>query len=113
MRTDDAYAVLMERLNVPGSARLRRILEGLMTPDQARMVVELPGTPEEVAEKTGIDARRVKDALEELFYNGAIVPRGDLVHRELYRFHRDIGSFHDNTLATEQLDVEKDSGTIS
>ncbi len=108
MSNNDVYGQLVDILQSPGSTRLRLILEHLMTPDQARMVLALPGTPAEVAEKTGFDATRVKESLEELFYKGAIVPRGDLVRRERYRFHRHVGSFHDNSAASALLDVEKD-----
>jgi ferredoxin len=108
MSADDAYAVLMERLEFPGSNRLRPILEELMTPDQARMVVELPGTPEEVAEKTGIATNRVRDALDDLFFKGVVFPRGDFRRREYFRFARSITQFHDATMATEELDVERD-----
>jgi len=108
MSADDAYAELMERLGFPGSTRLRPIMEELMTPDQARMALTLPGTPEEVSEKTGIDVNRVKDSLDDLFYKGVVFPRGDFRRREFYRFARSIGQFHDASLATEALDVEKD-----
>ena len=72
MSTNDDYAVLMEHLGFPGSNRLRPILETLMTPDQAKMAAALPGTPEEVAEKTGIDVNRVRDNLDELYFKGVI-----------------------------------------
>jgi len=108
MSANDAYAILMERLGYPSSTRLRLIMEELMTPDQARMVVELPGTAEGVAEKTGFDTGRVRDVLDELFFKGVVFPRGDFRRRGLYRFARSMGQFHDATQATEQLDVEKD-----
>ena len=108
MSDNDVYDVIMERLLFPGSARLLPILKELMTPDQARMIVELPGTPQEVAEKTGIDVNRVKDNLDALFFKGVLFPRGDFRRREVYRFARSIGQFHDATMATQELDVEKD-----
>lgn len=79
-----------------------------MTPDQANMAAALPGTPQEVAEKTGIDVNRVRDNLDELYFKGVIFPRGDFRNRMYYRFARSIGQFHDATMASEQLDVEKD-----
>ena len=108
MSINDTYAVLMEHLGFPGSNRLRPILEMLMTPDQANMATALPGTPQEVAEKTGIDVNRVRDNLDELYFKGVIFPRGDFRNRVYYRFARSIGQFHDSTMASEQLDVEKD-----
>jgi len=108
MSTSDVYENLMERLGFPGSKRLRPIMEELMTPDQARMVAELPGSPEEVAQKSGFELGRVKDTLDELFFKGVIFPRGDFRRREFFRFARSIGQFHDATMATEELDVERD-----
>ena len=108
MSADDVYDAIMERLGYPGSARLRPMLEELMTPDQARMAVELPATPQEVAERTGIDLNRVTDNLDALFFKGVIFPRGDFRRREFFRFARSIGQLHDTTMTTEGLDVEKD-----
>ena len=108
MSADEAYNKLMESLGFPGSKRLRPIMEELMTPDQAQMVAELPGSPEEVAQKTGFDPGRVKDTLDELFFKGVIFPRGDFRRRDYFRFARSIGQFHDSTMATEGRDVEKD-----
>ena len=108
MSANDAYDVIMERLEFPGSTHLRPKLEELIPPDQAQMVVGLPGTLQEVAGKTGIDLNRVKDALDDLFFKGVIFPRGDFRKREFYRFARTIVQFLDATITTEGLDVEKD-----
>jgi len=98
----------MERLAFPGSTRLRPIIEYLMTPDQAQMALVLPGTAEEVAERTGFDLKRVKDSLDELFFKGVVFPRGDSRRRQFFRFARSIGQLPDATLATQQLDLERD-----
>lgn len=108
MSASDPYDVILERLDYVGSARLRRVLEAMMTADQARMVVALPGTPQDVAESTGIELPRVKDALDELFFKGVVFPRGDFRRREYYRLARSVGQLHDAVLATVELDVEKD-----
>jgi len=105
---NNPYDVLVERLGYPGSIRLRRVLEELMTSEQARMAVALPGTPQDVAESTGIEPQRVKEALDELFFKGVIFPRGDFRRREYYRFARSHGQLHDATMATSELDLEKD-----
>jgi len=108
MSENNPYDALMERLDFAGSTRLKPILEELMSPDQAQMVASLPGTPQEVADNTGIDINRVNDSLDELFYKGVIFPRGDFRRREFYRFARSIGQLHDAVLATRELDVKKD-----
>lgn len=104
----DSYDILMERLEYPGSTRLRLIMEELMTPEQAKMVVELPGSPEEVAEKTGIPVDKVIPQLDDLFFKGVIFPRGSFDKREYYRFARSATQFHDATMADQKRDVVKD-----
>lgn len=108
MSESDAYGLLIENLGFPGSARLRLIMEDLMTPEEARMVASLPGTPSEVAQKTGIDSGRVAASLDKLFFKGVVTPRRDFHKREAYRFVRSIGHLHDLTMATQQLDVVRD-----
>ena len=71
----DPYEVLTERLGFPGSVYLRRILQYLMTPEQARVAVELPGSIEEVSQKTGIPADKVKEMLDDLFRKGVTFPK--------------------------------------
>lgn len=97
----------MAHLGFSGSRRLRAILEYLMTPDEAEMVAALPGTPQEVADKTGVDIKRVQDTLDSLFYKGVVFPRGDFRRREYYRFARSIGQFHDATMASFELDPKE------
>ncbi|HEY90592.1 MAG TPA: 4Fe-4S binding protein [Dehalococcoidia bacterium] len=108
MSADKAYDALVEHLQFPGSTRLRSVLEYLMTPDQAKIVVTLPGSPQEAAELAGMDPIRVRDALDELFFKGVVFPRGDFRNREFYRFARSIGQLHDATMASEGLDLVKD-----
>jgi len=50
----------------------------------------------------------VKKALDELFYKGVVIPRGDFHKREEYKFVRTLTHLHDAALATEELDVKKD-----
>lgn len=108
MPANDAYAMLMERLGHPGSTRLRRIMEYLMTPEQVQMVAALPGSPQEVADRTGFAVDRVRAELDNLFFKGVVFPRGDFDKRENFRFARDTMQLHDANMATQQLDVVKD-----
>ncbi|MBN1381209.1 MAG: 4Fe-4S dicluster domain-containing protein [Deltaproteobacteria bacterium] len=105
---DDAYQTLMQHLQYPDSQRLRALLEHVLTPEQARMAVALPGTPAEVVEKTGFDVERVKGELEALFHAGVVFPKGDFNDRQYYRFARSIGQFHDASQASRGLDLVKD-----
>ena len=108
MTTHDSYKVLMSNLNYPDSDRLKAVLENLLTQDQARIAAALPGTPDEVAQKTGLDVETVKKALDDLFYAGVVFPKGDFNDRQYYRFARAIGQLHDASQAARGRDVVKD-----
>lgn len=104
----DAYAVLLEKLSYPESPRLRKVLENLMTPNQAKMAAALPGTAAEVAEKTGFEAATIQEELDSLFFKGVVFVRGDFVTREYFRFARGTMQLHDATQATQKRDIVRD-----
>jgi electron transport complex protein RnfB len=108
MSQKDAYDTLTESLGFPGSARLRSILEMLMTSEEARLAEALPGGIAEVSEKTGIPEDKVRATLDGLYEKGVVFPRGDFANREYYRFARQIIQLHDATQASSKLDLEKD-----
>jgi len=108
MTPDEAYKDLMERLRYPDSARLRAVLEYLITPEQALMVASLPGTVQEVAEKLGMEIDDVQKGLDECFFKGVTVPKGDYITREFFNFARTVINLHDRTQASVKLNVEKD-----
>lgn len=108
MTQTDAYDTLTERLGFPGSARLRSILEMLMTREEAVLAEALPGSIAEVAEKTGVPEEQVRASLDKLYYKGVVFPKGDFANREYYRFARQIIQLHDAVQATSNLDPEKD-----
>jgi len=101
--TNDYFSNLAGKLGFPESKGLIAILEHLITPEQAMIASNLPGTPEEVATNTGIDEAKVKQHLEDMFDKGVVFPRGDMEKREKYRFARDIIQFHDATQANGKL----------
>lgn len=109
MSVSDVYAGLLEQLGFAGSARLRTVLAYLMTPDEARMVAALPGSPQEVADTTGMDINRVTDTLDALFYKGVVFPRGDFRRRVYYRFARSVVQLHDSTTGTREVDPKRDT----
>jgi len=92
----------MEKLGFPGSKPLKRILEHLMTPEEARVAAALPGSVDEVAEKLSMERSRVKDVLESLFRKGVAIPR-DFKERSYFRLARNIVQLHDATLASKHM----------
>jgi Fe-S-cluster-containing hydrogenase component 2 len=105
MAPSNAFETLCERLGFPGSARLRAILEALMTPEQARLAEALPGTVAEVAERVGVPEDEAREDLDDLFSKGVVFVKGDFANRDAYRFARHVMQLHDASLATQQLMV--------
>ncbi|MBW2621727.1 MAG: 4Fe-4S binding protein [Deltaproteobacteria bacterium] len=108
MEASESYQVLMDNLRYPASDRLRAILEDVLTPRQAQIAAALPGTPDEIAEKTGIDSETVTKDLDALFYAGVVFPKGDFENRQYYRLARSVGQFHDASQAAKGKDPLKD-----
>ena len=69
----DAYSFLAEKHGFGSSQTYLRVLRFLMTPEQAEMVTRLPGSPEEIVQKTGLKLALVKKNLDELYRKGVIV----------------------------------------
>lgn len=105
--SENPYSVLAERLEYPGSERLEAILRYWLTPQQAIICEALPGTPQDVSEKTGVDAGVIRQELEDLFVRGVVFPRGDYARREYFRFARSTMQFHDASEATDAVDIVK------
>ena len=70
-----------------------------MTPLQAKLVVQLPIPPEELAAKEGLSVETVQAELDDLFIKGVVFPK-NFATRETYRFARETMQLHD---ATESL----------
>jgi hypothetical protein len=71
MTASNSYAALAKRLGYRADhPTVLSILEYLMTPEAARMVEALPGTPAEVSEKTSFPVDRVVREFDALFRKG-------------------------------------------
>src|SRR4030042_3913582 len=110
MATTDVYAELIARLNYPPSARLLQIMQKLVTPEEGKLLLNLPAQPEELARKWGMDEGAVNKKIQEFQERGLAVKT-----RKGVRFDRDIVQLHDSTLAssdkwvdTELLDLWKE-----
>ncbi|MHB1419741.1 MAG: ATP-binding protein [Bacillota bacterium] len=103
-----AYENLAEKLDFPGSQKLLAILQYMLNEDEARVADALPGSPGEVADKTGIDVAKVTATLDSMFSRGLAFIRGDFSKRASFRFARGIMQLHDGTQADQALDPVKD-----
>lgn len=104
MASTDAYAVLAERHGYPNSARYLRILEFLMTPQQARIMADLPSPLEEIALRQNLPLETVKAEIEALFRTGVVIPKG-FETLEFPRFAQRVGQFHDSTQSILDIDL--------
>ncbi|MHB1420951.1 MAG: 4Fe-4S binding protein [Bacillota bacterium] len=93
----NAYENLVTKLDFPGSQRLITVMKYIMTPEEAAIADLLPGSPEEVAQKAGMNPEEAKTILDDLFFRGIVFARGDMVKRTSYRFARGIIQIHDAT----------------
>lgn len=108
--TDDVYTELMARLNYPQSERFRRVLQKLVTPEEGKLLLELPAEPAELAQKSGLDEEAVQRKLQEFMERGLAIPTSKGVC-----FARDMTQLHDSNLSsvekwidTELLDLWKE-----
>jgi ferredoxin len=110
MVTDDIYQALAERLNCPGSKRLLRVLRKLVNPDEAKLLLELPAEPDELASRTGMDRDTVELKLREFVEKGVAIPtsKGICMARDVAQLHDANLSSLDRWLDTELLDLWKD-----
>ncbi len=110
MTQTDVYAELMEKLHSSKSEYLRRILQKLVTPEEGRLLLDLPDEPAALARKWGLDENTVNSKLQEFQERGLAVKT-----RKGVQFDRDVVQLHDSTLSspekwvdTELLDLWKE-----
>ena len=96
---DPIYLELAELMEAKGSKYIPRILAKLATPEQARIVRELPASPEEIAEKLNLDKDLVSKHLDELREKGLIV-----ITRHGARMVRNTLQLHDSATTNRKFD---------
>lgn len=98
MTIADVYTKLAEKLKVPPSSYIPEIINKLVSPEEAEILLALPAIPKEITEKFGMDEDTAKRKLEEFVHKGLVftfVKEGQL----RYFFARSIGQLHDATSA--------------
>ncbi len=88
---EEVYGRLAEMVGAPGSKRFIKILEAMVTPEEAQILVEMPGPAscEQLAEKLKADPKKLKDRLDDLANRG-LVSAGKLGYvtpRSIVAFH--------------------------
>jgi len=87
---DPIYKELAAMMNMGHSETMQRILAKLATPEQARIVRELPLPSEEIAKKLNMDKETVDRHIQELVEKGLVV-----LTRRGPRMARSEGQLHD------------------
>ncbi|MFO7963031.1 MAG: 4Fe-4S binding protein [Desulfobacterales bacterium] len=74
MSEKDVYRQIAAKVQMPNSRWIPMILEKIITPEEARMVLELPMSVDEFAEKYGISKQAAEQKLEDLANKGVCLP---------------------------------------
>ena len=86
---DPIYLELAEMMGSEESKYIPRILAKLATPEQARVIRELPAAPEEISAKLKLDKALVEKHLREMMEKGLVVitKRGARMVRNTLQLH--------------------------
>ncbi len=97
METDQNYVRLAEKIFMGDSRLIPKLFAAAASPDEAEVLLALPGTAASVAEALSIGEDRAADMLDTLFRKGLVFKKaaGD---GTAYRMCRDIMQFHDASI---------------
>ncbi|MCG6535990.1 MAG: 4Fe-4S ferredoxin, partial [Syntrophales bacterium LBB04] len=97
MAEENLYQKLTMQIGAPPSERIQGLWKMLCNEQEARLVLAMPGTVEELSAKTGLPSERVRTMAEVLFRKGVAFERmKDGVLK--YNRPRDLIQFHDATI---------------
>ena len=112
MTTEEIYGKLIEKINYPNpkSERLLRIFRKLASLQEARLLLELPSEPPDLARKLGVDEETVRRLIRELTEKGMIITtaKGPRMVRDVTQFHDANLASSDKWVDTELLDMWKE-----
>lgn len=84
---------------------LPRIYKLVATPDQVRVMLELPMPAEEIAQKLSVDKKFVDDTLQDQLEKGVLIPSSS--REGVWYNMRSTSQFHDATLPTRKYEDEE------
>ncbi len=76
MEEKEVYQALTEKLGNPESRLLPRIWKMLVTPEEGRMLLELPAFAEELTEKFSMPVEDMNEKIEDWIVKGVVIPFG-------------------------------------
>ena len=74
MGETDVYRRLAGRVNFPQSRFIRQVFQKMVTPEEGEMILALPASTAELAEKFGMDEAAVSKKLDEFVRKGVVMP---------------------------------------
>ncbi len=95
MATHEAYIKLAESMGHKDSEILHRILQMAMKPEEAYFLLALPAPNADLAAKFNMTEKEIEAKMLDLARRGLVV-----TSRKGTRFPRDLGTLHDNILAS-------------
>ncbi len=97
MSEEERYRKLAEKLFMGHSELVARLFAVIANPEEADLMLALPATASDAAEKLGEDRESVQEMLDLLFHKGLVFKK-DQPDGPLYRMCRDIAQFHDASI---------------
>ncbi len=97
MPEDERYQKLAEKIMMGNSKIIPRLLEMIAPDREADLLLALPATAGQAAEKLGIDEPAAQEMLDTLFRKGLVFKKSKPEGVE-YRFCRDFMQFHDASI---------------
>jgi Pyruvate/2-oxoacid:ferredoxin oxidoreductase delta subunit len=95
MSETTVYQELADKLMMGHSDTIKKLFRMIADEDEAKLLLAMPGTPEQLASATGQPLDQVKKSLNLLFHKGLAFVSGS---SEKYRMCRDIVQFHDASI---------------
>ena len=93
----ELYQQLAEKIDLGSSERIPKLFRMAANEDEARLLLAMPGTLEELAAKVEMPPEKVKEMIDFLFKRGlafeSVKPEGTI-----YRMSRNLTQFHDATV---------------
>jgi Na+-translocating ferredoxin:NAD+ oxidoreductase subunit B len=106
MNAQEAYHKIAENMRYPESKELMELLQYILSPVQALIVISLPSSHQNLADKLGISLGEVDKNIRDLADRGIIFPK-DFSTMQGARFARSLPQLHDAMLSDSRWDPKK------
>lgn len=94
---DSRYIELANRIGLGQSNRIAKLFEIIVDPEEAQLLLALPGTPPDLVQTLGFSEAKVASMLQTLFVKGVVFPSLK-TDPPIYRMCRDLVQFHDASI---------------